>query len=82
MKNNKGSLNPSELKSSKIEATERNYESIQWETTCQTSSTLVDHTVDSRNSKERIFNRSYTTILDPYIIPNPRITNFLSLIHI
>ena len=76
MKNNKGSLNPSELKSSKIEATERNYESIQWETTCQTSSTLVDHTVDSSNSKERVFNRSYTTILDPFINPNPRIMNF------
>ena len=77
MKNNKGSLNPSELKSSKIEATERNYESIQWETTCQTSSTLVDHTVDSSNSKERVFNRSYTTILDPFINPNPRIMNFI-----
>ena len=76
MKNNTGSLNPSEFKSSKIEATERNYESIQWETTCQTSRTLVDHTVDSSNSKERVFKRSYTTILDPYINPNPRITNF------
>ena len=76
MKNNEGSLNHCELKSSQIEAGKRNYISIQRETTHQTSNTLVDYRLDSGLSKKRVFNRSYTTILDPFANPDPRITNF------